>query len=76
MMFVLSIKERNFSWAGRGPIAMTFATREQAEQEIIDYVSERWEDKLDVDRPDDPDDMVTAYFDRVLEEYEILEVNP
>jgi hypothetical protein len=75
-MFVLSIKERGHSWAGREPLVMNFATREKAEQEIADYVSECWDDEMDIDKPEDTEEMVDAYFDHVLEEYEILEVNP
>jgi hypothetical protein len=76
-MFILTIKERNFSWAGRGPLVMTYETRDEAKQGLIDYVSEQWGSEMDMDdRPEDPGDMVAAYFDHVLEAYEILEVNP
>jgi len=75
-MFVLSIKERGSSWAGREPIVMTFPTREEAKQEIANYVVEYWDHKMDIDKPEDPDDMVDTYFDHVFEEYEIVEVSP
>jgi hypothetical protein len=73
MPFVLIIQEQGSSWAGRGPIAQIHPTREDAHAELIDYVRENWDAKMDIDPPEDEDDLVEAYFDCVLEEYIISE---
>jgi hypothetical protein len=73
MAFVLTIRERNDSWAGRPPIVSTYATRAEAEAELRDYVGHNWDAEMDTDRPDDPDEMIEEYFEYVLEAYEIVE---
>lgn len=74
MPFVLMIRERGCSWAGRGPIAMTFPSKEAARAELLDYARENWDAKMDDDPPDDEDELVEQYFDWVLEEYDIAEI--
>jgi hypothetical protein len=71
--FILTIRERNDSWAGRPPIVSEYATRAEAEAELRDYVEHNWDTEMDTERPDDPEDMVQEYFEQVLEAYEILE---
>ena len=73
MPYILTIKERNDSWAGRSPIVSEFATRVAAEAELRDYVEHNWDAEMDTDRPADPDEMIEEYFESVLEAYEILE---
>lgn len=73
MPFVLMIRERGSSWAGRNPMATIHPSREEAEAELVDYVREMWEAKMDQDAPEDDDEMVEQYFDKVLEEYVITE---
>jgi hypothetical protein len=67
------IRERHFSWGGRGPIALIFPTEEAAKAELLDYVRENWDDKMDEDPLEDEDELVEAYFDHALEEYDIAE---
>jgi len=73
MPFVLIIRERGSSWAGRDPIATIHPSREEAEAELLAYVREMWEAKMDQDPPEDDDEIVERYFDKVLEEYLITE---
>jgi hypothetical protein len=73
MPFVLIIRERGSSWAGRGPIAQIHPTEEDAYAELVDYVRENWDAKMDIDFPEDEDEAVEKYFDCVLEEYIITE---
>jgi len=73
MAFVLMIRERGCSWAGRDPIAIVRPTREEAEAELLDYVKENWDAKMGDDPPEDDDEPVEQYFDRVLEEFDIAE---
>ena len=72
-MFVLTIRERRNSWAGRGPIATLHASREEAEADLIGYVRDCWEDKMDGDPPED-EDLIDEYFGKVLEEHTISEL--
>lgn len=74
MPFVLMIGERRCSWASRGPIAETYATREEAEADLADYVRRNWDAKMGDDPPEDDDELVEQFFDWVLEEYEIAEL--
>ncbi len=73
MPFVLMIRERGHSWAGREPIAVVHASREEAEAELVDYVKENWDAKMNEDPPADEDELIERYFDCVLEEYDIAE---
>lgn len=75
MPFTLTIKERNHSWAGRGPVRSVHATRPEAEAELEAYVDRNWDPEVGTDRPDDAAQMVRDYFADVLEEYEIREGN-
>jgi hypothetical protein len=74
MPFVLMIRECNYSWAGRGPIAETYATREEAEADLADYVRRNWDAKMGDDPPEDDNELVEQYFDWVHEEYDIAEI--
>jgi hypothetical protein len=67
------IRERGCSWAGRDPIAVIHATEDEAQAELIDYVRENWDVKMDEDPPEDEDDLIEQYFDQTLEEYIITE---
>ena len=71
--FILTIRERNNSWAGRSPAVSEHANREEAEAALREYVEQNWDAEMDTERPDDPEDMVQEYFEQVLEAYEILE---
>lgn len=73
MPFVLMIRERGSSWAGRDPIATIHSSREAAMAELVDYVRENWDAKMDVEPPEDDDELIDLYFDHVLEEYAIAE---
>jgi hypothetical protein len=74
MRFVLIIRERRSSWAGRGPIAVIHPSEEAAQAELVDYVRENWDAKMDEDPPEDDDDeLIEMYFDQALEEYVIAE---
>ena len=74
MPFVLMIRERRNSWAGRGPIAVIHPSEEEAQADLVDYVQENWDAKMDEDPPeDDVDELIEMYFDQALEEYVIAE---
>ena len=73
MPFVLIIRERGSSWAGRDPIATIHPSREEAEAELLAYVREMWEVKMDQVPPEDDDEIVERYFAKVLEECLITE---
>lgn len=73
MPFLLMIRERGCSWAGRGPLAETYATREEAEADLADYVRRNWDAKMSDVPPEDDDELVEQYFDWVLEAYNIAE---
>ena len=73
MPFVLIIREQGSSWAGRDPIATIHPRREEAEAELVDYVRKMWDAKMDQDPPEDDDEAIGQYFDKVLEEYLITE---
>jgi hypothetical protein len=72
MPFVLMIRERGCSWAGRGPIAVIHPSKEEAQAELLDDVRENWDAKMGDDLPED-DQLIEMYFDQVLEEYVITE---
>lgn len=73
MPYVLMIRERGCSWAGREPIATVHASREEAEAELVDYVKENWDAEMNEHPPGDEDELIERYFDCVLEEYDIAE---
>ena len=72
MPYTLTIRERNYSWAGRPPVSSEYAMEDEAEAALVDYVAENWDAAVGIDRPDDPDEMVDMYFATVLEAYEIV----
>jgi hypothetical protein len=72
--YILTIRERNNSWAGRSPTVSEHASRGEAEAALRDYVQHNWDAEMDTERPDDPDDMVDEYFSEVLEAYDITEM--
>jgi hypothetical protein len=72
--FILTIRERNNSWAGRSPAVSKHASREDAEAALQEYVKRNWDGEMGTDLPEDPDDMVAEYFSEVLEAYEIVEI--
>ena len=74
MPYVLMIRERHSSWAGRRPIANIHPSEKDAQAELLDYVRENWDSKMDEDPPEDDDDeLIEMYFDQALEEYVIAE---
>ena len=73
MPYILTIRERNDSWAGRSPAVSEHASRGKAEAALREYVSRNWDSEIGTNPPDDPCAMVREYFAEVLEEYEILE---
>jgi len=73
MPFLLKIRERNDSWAGRSPATSTHPTRDSAEAALLDYVRRNWDAEVGTEPPSDPEDMIREYFDDVLEAYEITE---
>lgn len=76
MPFVLTISERNYSWAGRGPVVTTHDNRQDAENELLDYVRRNWDAEVGTDRPSDPQEMIAEYFNEVLEQYAITAQGP
>jgi len=73
MPYILIIRERRDSWGGRGPMAVMHRSREEAQAELLDYVRENWDDKIDEDPPEDEEELIDQYFDQTLEEYAISE---
>ena len=74
MPFVLMIRERGNSWAGRGPIAVIHPSEEAAHADLLDYVRKNWDDEMNEDPPeDDEDELIKMYFEQALEEYDIAE---
>lgn len=73
MPFILTISEKNDSWAGRPPRRTTHATREDAEGALLDYVRQNWSAEIGTEPPDDPAALLAEYFDEVLERYAITE---
>jgi hypothetical protein len=71
MAFILTIRERDHSWAGRGPVTSTHDTRADAEAALLDYVRRNWDAEVGTEPPDDADTIVQEYFAEVLEAYEI-----
>jgi hypothetical protein len=73
MPFLLTIRERNSSWAGRSPVTTTHETRRDAEAALLEYVWRNWEAEVGTDEPDDPNERIAEYFASVLEAYDITE---
>lgn len=73
MPFTLTIRERGHSWAGRGPVTSTHASPEDARDALVEYVLRNWESELDEEMPANSDELVSRYFEGVLETYEITE---
>jgi hypothetical protein len=73
MPFLLTIRERNDSWSGRGPVTSTHMARADADTALLDYVRRNWDAEVGTEQPDDHDTMIREYFDEVLETYEITE---
>jgi hypothetical protein len=71
--YTLTIRERNYSWAGRSPLRGEYATEVESEAALRNYVAERWDKAVGTDRPDDPEEMVDMYLTVVHEAYEIVE---
>jgi hypothetical protein len=73
MPYILTIRERNHSWAGRSPVQTTHATIEDAHAGLQEYVARNWAAEIGTECPDDPDEMIQEYFSEVLEAYDISE---
>ena len=71
--FALTISERGHSWAGRPAVRSVHDTREQAKAALLDYVRRNWNAEVGTAPPEPPDEMIAAYFEDVLEAYEISE---
>jgi mono/diheme cytochrome c family protein len=71
MAYVLTIREKNHSWAGRSPVRTVHATNEEATAALVEYVSQNWDAEIGSDIPEDPEEMIQEYFAGVLEAYEI-----
>ena len=41
------IRERGSSWAGRNPVALIHSSWEEAQAELVDYVRENWDAKME-----------------------------
>ncbi len=74
MAFILTIRDRGDSWAGRSPCTSEHRTESGARAALVAYVKENWESELEGQPPADEDDMVTEYFENVREAYEISEL--
>jgi len=73
MPYILTIRERNNSWAGRSPFTSLHPTEAEAKAALLDYVRRNWDSEMGADPPEDPDEMVDGYFSEVLEAYDISE---
>jgi len=71
MPFILTIRERGNSWAGRRPVSSEHATRRDAEASLVEYVRQNWATEMDEEPPADEGKMIGRYFEDVLEAYEI-----
>jgi hypothetical protein len=76
MPYILTIRERNNSWAGRSPVTSLHPTSAEAKGALVDYVRRNWNSEMGTDPPVDPDEMLDEYFSEVLEAYEISETGP
>jgi len=73
--YILTIRERNHSWAGRSPTRSEHVTRLEADTALLEYVKRNWEAEVGTDTPAEPDVMIQEYFSEVLEAYDIREVS-
>ena len=73
MAYILKIRERNDSWAGRSPAISEHANRGDAEAALREYVQRNWVAEIGTEPPDNPDEIVQEYFAEALEAYEIRE---
>jgi hypothetical protein len=71
--YVLTIRERGHSWAGRPAVRTVHKTRENAEAELLDYVRRNWSAEIGSDEPEDTEELIDQYFSEVLEAFEITE---
>lgn len=69
--WVLRIKDSMGQWAGRKPVVSLHDSEEAAEQELGEYVRERWPLELDEPMPEDISDAIGQYFDSMDEVYTI-----
>ena len=70
-MYLLTIKEKNHSWAGRSPVRSTHQTSEEAQAELESYVRRNWDAEIGIEEPTDPDELVEIYFEDADEQYSI-----
>jgi hypothetical protein len=73
MPFILTIRERSHSWAGRPPVRSEHASRAGAQAELLDYVRRNWDAEMGTEAPGEPGKMIEEYFSEVLEGYDIVE---
>jgi hypothetical protein len=74
MAFILTIRERGDSWAGRGPATTSHPTRREAQAALLAYVRRNWDTEMDGEEPpSDGPELVERYFGNVLEAYDITE---
>ena len=73
MAFILTIRERGNSWAGRKPSSSEHVTRQAALAALVAYVKKNWEAEMDEEPPADEEEMIRRYFEGVLEAYDISE---
>lgn len=73
MPYILTIRERGHSWAGRSPVSRVHETSAEARSDLLEYVRRNWESEMGTDQPDDPDELIQEYFDEVLGAYSITE---
>jgi hypothetical protein len=72
MPFILTIRERSHSWAGRPPVRSEHATHADAEAELLEYVRRNWHAEMGTEPPADHREMIQEYFSDVLESYDIV----
>jgi hypothetical protein len=73
MPFLLTIRERNHSWAGRPPRSTTHPTQAEADAALLEYVQRNWESEVGTELPANAGLLINEYFDEVLEAYDITE---
>lgn len=74
MAFILTIRERGSSWAGRGSVTSLHKTRHEAQVAVVAYVRDNWDSETDADEPpSDEEELVRQYFENVPESYDITE---
>jgi len=73
MSYVLTIRERNGSCAGRSPARSVHAARDAAEAALLDYVQPNGDAELGTKPLDSPEGAVEEHFAEALEAYDIRE---